>query len=97
MRQLTIFANSDLEPQVLAAMDHARIDAFLRVGEASGNRFLPPGELPRTVAWDAVMFVVPAVASEKVQQIATELSAAARNCGTEPCLRIVATPAEIVV
>jgi hypothetical protein len=96
MKQLTIFVNADLEPQVVAALDHAEVDAFLRIGEASGNRFLAQGEVPRTVAWEAVMFLVPALEDEKVHAVAGELDAVSENCGAGLCLKVVATPAELI-
>jgi hypothetical protein len=96
MKQLTIFVNRDLEPRVVAALDHADCEGFLRVGDASGNRFLPSDEVPRTVAWEAVMLVVPAVDDERLRRIVAELAEVADDCDTGPCLRIVATPAETV-
>jgi len=96
MKQLTVFVNRDLEPQVLAAFDHAGIEGFLRLGEASGNRFLAAGEVPRTIAWEAIMFVVPAVEEGKADRIAAELADAAADCGAGPCLRVVAVPAEVM-
>jgi len=96
MKQLTIFVNADLEPQVVAALDHAEVDGFLRVGEASGNRFLAEGEVPRTVAWEAVMFVVPVANEEQIRAVVGELDTVAESCGTGPCLKVVATPAESI-
>lgn len=97
MKQLTIFANRDLEPQVFAVLDGAGVEAFLRVGEATGNRFLPEGEVPRTVTWEAVMVVVPALDEAKVEPISRALARIASDCGVEPCLRVVTTRAEVVV
>jgi len=96
MKQLAIFVNRDLEARVLAALDHVRVDAFLRVAEATGNRFLDEGEVPRTVAWEAVMFVVPAIDESRAERVAAELAGVAAECDAGPCLRVVALPVEVL-
>ena len=95
MSQLTIFASADLEPRVVEALDRAGVAGFLRVPGATGNRFLP-GQVPRTLSWEAVMIIVPLLDDEQLQSITEQLSAAAADCEAEPCLRLVATPSRVL-
>jgi hypothetical protein len=44
MKQLTIYCSSDEESRVITALDHAGVGGFFRVGDASGNRFVDPGQ-----------------------------------------------------
>ena len=96
LRMLTIFADEDLEPQVVAALDRAQVEGFLRLGQATGNRFLAEGQVPRSIAWEAVAFVVPLATAEQQQSIALDLSRDAHDCGAEACLRIVASPVTLL-
>lgn len=96
MKQLTIFCNRDEEEHVVAALDHAGIPSFLRVGDATGHRFLDPGQIPRDMTWEATMFVVPAVAQEQLNAAVKELRAYAADCEIEPCMRIVISPVDEV-
>jgi hypothetical protein len=88
MKQLTIFCSSDEEDRVIAALDAAGVEGFMRIGGATGNTFLEPGQLPRTVSWDAVLFLVASVRDERARAVAEELKRYAGNCAIEPCLRV---------
>jgi hypothetical protein len=96
VKQLTIFCNRDEEERVVTALDHAGIASYLRIGEATGNRFLDPGQIPRAMTWEATMFVVPAVSEDRMSAAVKELRAHARDCEIEPCLRIVVSPVDDV-
>lgn len=97
MNQITIFSSVDLEPSVLAALDQAGVIGFLRLTGATGNRFLPGGAVPRTMAWDAVVFVVPGADDSQLQTISAELAEVAAGCDPEPCLRMVTISAQVVL
>lgn len=97
MKQLSIFCSGDLEAKVVSALDRAGVEGYLRLGEATGNKFLPPQEIPRTMVWQATVIVVPAVAPEKAEQIIEELQEYAGSCEVTPCLRIVQSAVERVV
>lgn len=97
MKQLSIFCSRDLEEKVVSALDRAGVEGYLRLGEATGNRFLPPQEIPRTMVWQATVILVPATAPEKADQIIEELRNEAGSCEVAPCLRIVQSPVERVV
>lgn len=96
MKQLTIFCSRDLENRVIAVLDRAGIDGFFRAGAATGNKFVPGGQVPRTESWEAAMFVVPAVEGEKIDSILGALAEYARSCEIEPCLRVVVSAVERV-
>ena len=96
MKQLTIFCSRDLEDRVVSALDRAKVDAFLRVGEATGNRFRSAGQVPRLMTWEAVLFLVPMISEEGLGAIVDELEAYAGACEIEPCLRIVVSPVDRV-
>jgi hypothetical protein len=89
MRQVTVYVSHDLEARVVHALDHADIDGYVRVAGATGTRFAPPGQLPRTVTWEATLFLVPAADEGQVRRIVEELREFAGTCEVEPCLRIV--------
>ena len=89
MKQLTVFCNRDEEERVVAAFDHAGIPSYLRVGDATGHRFLDPGQIPRDMTWEATLFVVPAVSEERMNAAVKELRAYTGKCEIEPCLRVV--------
>jgi len=96
MKQLSVFVSRDLEERVVHAFDHAGVDAYLRVGDATGVRFSEPGQLPRTMTWDAALYVVPAVGDAPVRAIVDELREYVGSCEIEPCLRIVVSAVEEV-
>lgn len=89
MRQLSVYVSQDLEARVVHAFDHAGVDGYLRVGGATGVRFTGPGQLPRTVTWEASLFLVPSADDGQVRRIVEELREFAGTCDVEPCLRIV--------
>lgn len=97
MKHLTIYCSRDLEHRVVAALDSAGVEGFLRVGEATGNKFQPPSLLPRTMTWEAALFMVPAAPEQKVGEIIAELERYAGACEVRPCLRIVVSAVEQVV
>jgi hypothetical protein len=94
VKQLTIYCSRDLEDQVVNALDHAGVEGFLRLGGASGSKFCDPGEVPRTMDWDATVFLVPGAEGPQVDAIVSELGEFARGCDPYPCLRISVTPVE---
>jgi len=94
VKQLTIYCSRDLQDQVVNALDHAHLEGFLRLGGASGSKFCDPGEVPRTMDWEATMFLVPGAEETQVQAIIDELAEFANRCETYPCLRIAVTPVE---
>jgi hypothetical protein len=96
MKQLMIFCSRDLEDRVIGVLDQAGIDGFFRTGAATGNKFVPGGRVPRTQSWEAAMFVVPAVAAEKIDSILGALAEYARSCEIEPCLRVIVSSVEAV-
>lgn len=97
MKQLTIFCSRDLEDRVVQALDNAGAEGFLHVGEATGRHFAASGELPRTISWEASMFVVPALDDEKVRAVQGQLAAYAGSCEVEPCLRMVVGSVERMI
>lgn len=97
MTQITVFYSVDLEPRVLAVLDQAGVVGYLRVAGATGNRFLPDGTVPRSVAWDAVMVVVPGADDSQLETIASGLSVLVGDCEAEPCLKMVTVPAQVVL
>jgi hypothetical protein len=88
MKQLTLYCSRDLEDRVISALDRADVHGFVRVAEATGNKFLPAGEVPRTMTWEASLIVVPVVPPEKVERIVRELKEYAGSCEIEPCLHV---------
>jgi hypothetical protein len=97
MRELKIFCSRDLEDRVVEALDGAGVEGFLHVGEATGHQFAARGELPRTISWEASLFVVPALDEDKVRAVQDELAAYAGRCEVEPCLRMVVGSVERMI
>ena len=89
MKQLTIFCSRDEEERVVAILERAGVQSYLRVGNATGNKFLEAGRVPRTMSWEAAMFVVPAAEDPCVRAVAEALSEYTGKCEFEPCLRFV--------
>jgi len=94
MKQLSVYASEDLEDRVVAAFDHAGVDAYMKIGDATGVRFSAPGQLPRTMTWGATLFVVPAADRASIDRVVGELKQYAGTCEVEPCLRIVVSAVE---
>ena len=92
MKQLTLYCSRDLEDRVVTALDRAGVHGFVHVAEATGNKFLPAGEVPRTMTWEASLIVVPAVPPEKVEPIVKELREYAGSCEIDPCLHVTVSP-----
>ena len=97
MRQLSITVSRDLEDRVVDALEAAGVEGFVRVEHATGNKFQDSPELPRTLTWDASLFIVPAADDEAVNRIASDLERYAGSCEIQPCLRLVATPVERIL
>ena len=97
MKQLTIFCSQDLDDRVVAALDAADVGSFLHVGDATGRQFAERGALPRTISWEASMFVVPALEESKISLVTRDLSAHAGRCDVEPCLRMVVGSVERII
>jgi hypothetical protein len=91
-----IFCNSDEEGRVVSALDQAGIPAFLRVGDATGHRFLDPGQIPRDMTWEATMFIVPAAPEDRLELVVAQLRTYIGDCEIEPCMRIVISPVDDV-
>ncbi len=96
MQQLSIYCSLDLEDRVVAVLDAARVEGFFRAGTGTGNRFLPAGQLPRTVTWEAALLIVPAIDDGQLAKVRGELNQLAESCEFQPCLRLVASPAEVI-
>jgi len=88
VKQLTIFCSRDLEQQVVSTLDEAGLRGYLRLDGVTGNRFLPKGQVPRSVTWEAVMIVVPAGAADVIDDVREKLQAIAASCEIEPCIRL---------
>jgi hypothetical protein len=94
MKQLMIFCSSSEEDFVVTALDRAGVDGFLRIGGATGGKFLERNQVPRTISWEATLMIVPAVSDECARTVVRELGEYSRNCEIEPCLRVVVTETE---
>jgi hypothetical protein len=94
MKQLTIYCSRDLEDHVVNALDHAKLEGFLRIGGATGSKFCDPGEVPRTMDWEATMFLIPGSDESQIAAVISELGDYADSCETYPCLRMSVTPLE---
>lgn len=88
MKQLTVYCSRDLEPQVVSTLDDAGLHGYLRVAGATGNRFLPKGQMPRAVTWEAVMIVVPGADDALIDGVREKLQGIAAACEVEPCIRL---------
>lgn len=97
MKQLTIFCSADLDDRVVTTLDRSGIDGFLCVDHASGSKFNAPGRVPRTMSWDARLFIVPGAEDAQVAQVVDELEGYANACDIQPCLRIVVSTVDRVV
>jgi hypothetical protein len=97
MKQLTIYASPDLEDRVVTALRASDVVGFLRLGDATGNAFTEAEDLPRTMTWEAVVFVVPGAEDDRVRHIVDVLRDYANACETRPCLRIVVSPVDEVL
>lgn len=93
MKQLTVFCSRDLESRVVSALDSAGIHGYLRVGDATGNRFLDKGQVPRSVTWEAVMLVVPGDEDAIIDRLREKLQGIASECGPDPCIRLLVNTA----
>jgi len=93
MKQLSIYCSRDLEERVIHALDHAGIEMFLRV-PGIGERFLDAGQLPRTMRWDAALFLVPGAEADRIDRVIGELEQFTGSCEIEPCLRLVVESGE---
>jgi hypothetical protein len=94
MKQIAIFCSPDLDRKVIGALDEARVEGFMRVASGTGNFFKEPGQIPRTMSWEATLFIVPAASDEQVERVLAPLREHAGNCETAPCLRVTVTPVE---
>jgi len=96
VKQLSIYCSLDLEERVVAALDRAGAEGFVRIPRATGNKFAGPGEVPRTLTWEAAVFLVPGAAEPVVEAVVRELESYAGGCDIRPCLRMVVSPVERV-
>ena len=88
LSQLTIFCSRDLEDRVVTELDRAAVEGFFRLPGGTGNKFRERGGVPRTITWEATMFVVPAAPAERVEAIVRALESHAGSCEIRPCLRM---------
>ena len=93
MKQLTIFCSRDLEAQVVSVLDGSGLHGYLRVGDATGNRFLPKGQVPRSLTWEAVMIVIPGDEDATIDAVREKLQDIAASCGPDPCMRLLVNTA----
>jgi hypothetical protein len=96
MKQITIYCSTDLEDRVTATLDRAGVEGYLQLGGASGSRFRPLGEVPRTLTFEATAFLVPGVEDWQVRSITSELARYGDECEIRPCLRVVVSAVEEV-
>ncbi len=89
MKQLIIFVSPDLEDRVVRVLEHARVEGFLRLEGATGNKFIHGDPLTRIVTWEAVALIVPGANDAQVKAVLGELEEHAGVCEAGPCLRIV--------
>lgn len=94
MKQLTIFCSSDLADRVVAALDRAGVEGFASLEKATGNKFADAGRFPRTITWEAHVFIVPGATDGQIGQVVGELECLANECEIKPCLRISVVPLE---
>jgi hypothetical protein len=94
VKQLTLYFSRDLEDSVVAALDLPGIDGFVRLGDATGSRFAPAGELPRTVGWNAAVILVPAAPDDAVETVLGRLRPLGEPCEAEACLRVTVSTVE---
>ena len=93
MKQLTVFCSRDLESQVVSTLDEAGLHGYLRLGDATGNRFLAKGQVPRSVTWEAVVIVVPGDDDAVIDAVREKLQDIAEKCDVEPCIRLLVNTA----
>lgn len=94
MNQLTIYCSRDLDERIISVLDRAEVHGFVRVADATGNKFLPAGEVPRSMTWEASLIIVPVVSSEKTEEILRALRSYAGSCEIEPCLHATVSPVD---
>lgn len=94
MKQLMILCSPDLENQVISILDEAGVDGFLHLPGGSANLFAAPGQIPRSLTWEANLVLVPAVDDDRVEKVADRLDEHARSCATETCVRYSITTVE---
>ena len=94
MKLVQVFCSRDLEHRVLRVLDDAGVEGYLRMGDATGGKFLPRGDVPRTMTWEAVSYIVPFASEEAVARITRDLRDYAGHCEIEPCLRLLVLPVE---
>lgn len=87
MKQLSVFCSPDLEDRVVSAFDRAGVEGFMRLPGASAHLFAEPGQVPRTIDWEAVLLIVPAAPGERLERVLDELETYTRQCDTGVCIR----------
>jgi hypothetical protein len=92
---MTIMCSSDLSDKVRDALVAARVDGFLQLPEAVGNKPGAAAEHGRVPRWEAEMFVAP-MEDEAVQRVLGLLRDYVNKCDVEPCLRILVAPLDAV-
>ena len=95
MKQMTIFCSSDLSGKVRDALVAARVEGFLQIPDAVGNKPGAAAEHGRVPHWEAEMYVAP-MEDEAVQRVLALLRDYVDKCDVEPCLRILVSPLDAV-
>jgi hypothetical protein len=88
MKMLTIYASSDLQNRIVTAIQEAGADTFLTLDGATAHRFNRSHDLPRTMTWEAVMFLVPGLSNEQANQLSEALGEECGDGDRRPCLRM---------
>jgi hypothetical protein len=94
MKQLTVYCSRDLEKRVISAFDEVDLEGYVHLGGATGHKFLPGDQVPRTMTWEASVFVVPSAPEDRIARVVDSLKLYAGSCEIEPCIRIVTSDVE---
>ena len=97
MKQLTIACSDDIEDRVIALLDEAGVEGYIRLGDATGNKFTERGEAYRVMTWPATILLVPGVPDDGVTRVVSSLQRYAASCTTDPCLRVVVASVDEVL
>jgi len=88
MKMVTIYASSDLENRVVSAIQDSGADTYLTIDNATAHRFNRSHDLPRTMTWSAVMFLVPGLSEAQASRLSEALRHECDASETQPCLRL---------
>lgn len=88
MKLMTIYASSDLEHRIVSAIQESGAETFLTIDGATAHRFNRSHDMPRTMTWEATMFLVPGLTEEQSSRLSESLRAECASLETRPCLRM---------